>query len=431
MKKRFDMVVVGFALFAMFFGAGNLIFPPYLGLSAGPEWLKGFVFYSIADIGVALFGIFAMIRTDGDMDSLTGRVGKIPALLINSAAVLCIGPIFAIPRTGATSFEIGVQPIFENFNSIIFSLIYFGIVFALTIRPSKVVDIIGKILTPLLLILLVYLIIRGVMTPIGSISKAPLESNVVANGLIAGYQTLDAFAAMIFGIIIIQAVKDKGYTKGGPNSKAKVVIGASVVAAVCLIVVYGGLTYLGATVSTTFDMEINQSTLLITIVNMVLGKTGATILGIIVILACLTTAIGLTSATAAYFEKITSGKLKYSVVVVIVTVLSILISNIGLSAIIAFAVPVLLFLYPIVLTVIFTSFASGIIKNDNTIRGAVLFAAITSLFTVLHSYGISFFPIEKMPLFASGLNWIIPAVIGGLLGTLIKTGKKETEENVA
>ena len=139
-----DVFVIGFALFAMFFGAGNLIFPPYLGMVAGTQWFVGFLTFIIADGGLAILTVLAMIRKDGSVWSVVDRIGDVPAKVLTSVAILTVGPLLCVPRTCATTFEMGIMPLFPEFNSWVFSIIFFGIVYMLTIRPSAVVDIIGK-----------------------------------------------------------------------------------------------------------------------------------------------------------------------------------------------------------------------------------------------------------------------------------------------
>ena len=180
-NKSKDIAVIGFALFSMFFGAGNLLFPPYLGLVSGQSWIVSLIGFVLADVGLALLVMAASAKCSGDLDKVLNRAGKNTSKLIGIAAVLCIGPLLAIPRTAATTFEMGITPILGDLNitaSVIFSIIFFGLTLALTIRPSKVVDIIGKVLTPTLLIVLAILIVKGIITPIGEIGRASCRERV-------------------------------------------------------------------------------------------------------------------------------------------------------------------------------------------------------------------------------------------------------------
>ena len=242
-----EIVVVGFALFSMFFGAGNVIFPPFLGMEAGSRWLEGFSAYFIADIGLAMMGMFALLRV-GSSEQVLRRAGRIPAELLMCAIVLCIGPMVAIPRTSASTYEMAIAPNLSGVSPVVFSVAFFALILVLCLKESAVVDIVGKVLTPLLLVGLFAIIIKGIVTPLGEIADLPQISNVTVTGIKAGYQTMDALAALPFGIIILQSVTAKGYKQG--KSQLRVVGGAALLAGVLLLAVYMGLAYLGATVST-------------------------------------------------------------------------------------------------------------------------------------------------------------------------------------
>lgn len=403
-----DIVVVGFALFAMFFGAGNVIFPPYLGLEAGADWLKGFSAYFIADIGLAMFAVFALLRV-GSSEAVTARLGRVPSAILMSALILCIGPMVAIPRTAATTFEMAIVPNISGVSSVVFSILFFALILFLCIRQSAVVDIIGSVLTPLLLVGLAVIIVKGIFTPLGEISLTPNADNVVLTGIKAGYQTMDALAALPFGIIVLQSAADKGYAGGG---KVRLISGAAILAGVLLLGVYIGLCYLGATVSTQYGLEIGRAELVMAIVEALLGKAGMVIFGVVVGLACVTTAIGLTSSAASYFNELSGGKLSYKLLVVVICVFSAVVSNLGLDRIVAIAAPVLDVVYPPALVVIFVSLVMPRVRNSVS-RAAAIGAVATSLLCAFK------LPVmEYLPLYDMGLYWILPAIVCGLLGLL-------------
>ena len=257
MKKHLqDSLVIGFALFSMFFGAGNVIFPPYLGLESGPDWLLGFFSYYVADIGLALLAMFAILR-QGSPDGITDRIGRIPSTALMCAIVLCIGPMLAIPRTAATTYETSLAPLVSGFSPVLFSILFFLLILLLCVRETAVVDIVGKILTPALLIGLLVLIAVGVADPIGPVGRVPLVEDVAATGVEAGYQTMDVLAAIVFGYIILKSAREKGHTE--PRAQIRVVSGASLVAGTGLLVVYLGLTYLGATTARFFDITVDRT----------------------------------------------------------------------------------------------------------------------------------------------------------------------------
>lgn len=426
-NKGKDIAVVGFALFSMFFGAGNLLFPPYLGLVSGQSWLVSLLGFVIADVGLALLVMGAAAKCSGDLDKVLNRAGKNASKLIGAAAILCIGPLLAIPRTAATTFEMGITPILGETSvvvSIIFSVVFFGLTLLLTIRPSKVVDIIGKVLTPVLLIALAVLIIKGIITPIGDLNPGTMiENNLFQEGVSQGYLTMDALGAAALATVIIVSIHEKGYTN--PSDKFKLTMKSGLVAGIALTLVYGGLTYLGATLSNLpgapYGADTPQASLMVVITNGLFGYPGKIVLCAIVTLACLTTAIGLTSATGKYFSSVTKGKLKYETIVIAVCVFSAIVSNFGVGTIIKFSGPILEIVYPVLMVLVIMTLVCGNIKNDNAFKGAALVTFIISLLSVANSlWGIA--PIiTKLPLTSLGFNWILPAMIGALVGGFIKT----------
>lgn len=335
--------MVGFALFSMFFGAGNVIFPPFLGLESGSQWVSGFAAYFIADIGLAMLAMFALLRV-GSSEAVVSRVGQIPAAVLMSAIILCVGPMVAIPRTSATTYEMAIVPNLSGVSPVVFSILFFALILALCIRESAVVDIVGKILTPLLLLGLFAIIIKGVITPLGEPSALPQIANVAVTGIKAGYQTMDALAALPFGIIVLQSVTAKGYDSG--RKQFRVVGGSAVLAGILLLAVYMGLAYLGATVSAQYANDIGRAQLIMVIIEALMGKVGMVLFGVVVGLACVTTAVALTSSAAAYFTELCRGKVSYKVFVIAICVFSAVVSNLGLDRIVAVAAPVLDVIYP-------------------------------------------------------------------------------------
>ena len=270
MKKMVDIIVVGFAIFSMFFGAGNLIFPPYIGMTSGSGWLVSYLGFIISDVGMILLSIIAIARA-GSYQAVLGRAGKKFGLALEVIIMLCLGPILIIPRTGATTFEISIAPLTNSIGPVMFSIIFFALTFILTVKPNKVVDIIGKFLTPILLL--------------GDLSSASDLQSLFSTGLSQGYQTMDALGSGGIATLIIATFLAKGY-----NDKKEVTsltIKSSLVAAVGLILIYSGLAYLGATVSNIYDASISQTALLIAITKGLLGSSGGILLSVVVLLLAL------------------------------------------------------------------------------------------------------------------------------------------------
>ncbi len=423
-KQRLDIMVIGFALFAMFFGAGNMIFPPKLGLETGSRWAVGFASFTFADAGLALVTILAMIRGTGNLSGITQRVGRLPSMLLGVSVFLCVGPLMAVPRTAASTFELGVAPVFHTDARVIFAIVFFAVVFALSVRPSKVIDIIGKFLTPALYVALLVMIVRGIVNPVGAVMDTG-ATGAFATGITAGYQTMDVFGAIIFTVLITQTLSERKYEG---KDRFKVVVRSGLVAVVGLTIVYGGLAYLGATASSVYDTSIGQSELLINIMSANMGRAGVVLLGIVVALACLTTAIGLTSSAASYFSDLTKNKVSYKLFVAVICVFSAVVSNFGIDTIVSFSSPILTVVYPAVLTLIALSFFDHKIKNDWVFKCATAGALVVSLLTVLSQYisGLGF--INKLPMSGLGFGWILPTLVCGLIGFCIPVKKKEHEQ---
>ena len=422
-KKKFgaDSIVVGFALFSMFFGAGNVIFPPYLGFGAGTQWVNGFLFYFIADIGLALFALFTLLKVGGS-ENITGRIGSVASNILMSAIILCIGPMVAIPRTAATTFEMSVAPLISGVSPVIFSVAFFIVVLLLSIRQSAVIDVVGKVLTPALLIGLLVLIIKGIISPLGSIVNPHVDSSfVIVNGIKSGYQTMDVLAALAFGIIILKSAQEKGYSDARESSK--MIRAAAVIAGVLLLIVYFGLTYLGATSASLFSLGISRAELVIGIVERLLGKTGLVIFAVVVALACMTTAVALVSSAASFFEKLTKGRLSYATLVIIICVSSAVISNLGLDRIVAVASPILDIVYPPTLVLIALSWFGDRLSRG-VYRWAVIGALLTSVLSTVSLYGVSVPLIGLLPLSSLGLGWIVPSVVFGLIAYVISRLRK-------
>ena len=429
-KKQRDILVTGFALFAMFFGAGNLIFPPFLGLITGSSWLTGFTGFILADVGLSLLAILAIAKCNGEVGEIFSRAGYKLSIVLSCAIMICIGPLLAIPRTAATTFEMGIQPIFGNFNAVIFSVIFFAITLLLTIKPSKVVDIIGSYLTPALLIALLVLIGMGIINPLGSIEPSTID-NVFSEGVFQGYQTLDALGAVSLGAVVITSIANKGYTK--KEEQVSITFKAGLVAAAGLFLVYGGLTYLGSTVSSMFDSNVSQAGLIVSITEMLLGFPGKVILGIIVALACLTTAIGLTSATGQYFAKLSNNKIKYETIVTVVCIFSLVISNFGVSTIIQFSAPILTFVYPPTIVLVVFTLLGEKIKNDNVFKFSTYAALFISVLNIMGDFGVKVPLINSLPLASLGFNWVVPVLVASAIGYFVKSNNKSQydEEKIA
>ncbi|MFD3156287.1 branched-chain amino acid transport system II carrier protein [Haloimpatiens sp. FM7330] len=428
-KKSKDAIVVGMALFAMFFGAGNLIFPPSLGMQVGHNWKLSMLGFFLTGIGMPLLGVMAVSIAGGTIDDLCNKVSPMFSKILGTVIVLAIGPLLAIPRTCATTYEMGIKNLFPGVNSIIVSVIYFSITLIFVIKPSGVVDKIGKILTPILLVILSLIIFMGIKNPIGVPGKAVVKG-AFSHGFIGGYQTMDAIGSIVLAGIVLNALIEKGYKN--PKEQVKVTFKAALIAGVGLAIVYGGLMYLGATASNVFPGDITKTSLVIGITENVLGNFGGLALGLCVAAACLTTSIGLTSTVGNYFNNLSKGKLSYKSIVIVTCIVSAVLSNVGVEKIVKLSVPLLVAIYPIAIVLIIMNMFDNLIKNKNAYIGAVLGALFVSLFDALSALGFNTGFIDRIinmfPLSEQGFAWILPAIIGGILFSLFKS-KKEVLNN--
>ena len=412
-----DTFVTGFALFAMFFGAGNLIFPPYLGWSSASNWFLGFLFFILMDVGLSLVALLVIAKLGGGPLCLARRLGRVPALLLVSAAGICIGPLIAVPRTAATTFAFGVEPLFPQVNSWVFSVAFFLVVILLAIRQSKAVDIIGAVLAPVMLVVLAILIACGVASPLGTVSGSVPSAQVVREGVKAGYQTMDMMGVILLAMAVTVSVQQKGYRDH--RQQRRIITWSGLLSAVCLFAVYAGLAYLGATVSAAYQGPISQADLLIAITSGLLGRTGTVLLGIVVAFACLTTAIGLISAAASLFQELSGGRLGYQALVVSLSAVSCLISNVGISAIIAFAAPILDLIYPVLVVLVALGIFDARIRSDRVFRAASAGALAASALTMAETgLGLDL-GMKWMPLASLGFGWVLPAAAMGLAAAVL------------
>lgn len=423
-KSTKDSIVIGFALFSMFFGAGNLIFPGFLGNSLGSEFLPGAIGFVATGVGLPLLAIIACSKGDGTFESIGNRIDRKFILIFTTVLFLAIGPLMAVPRTAATTFELSINPFFPSVPAIVVITIYFAINLFFVLKKSGIVDTIGKFLTPALLVLLIVLIVKGIVSPIGEILDTN-ASSVLANSLIEGYQTMDALGALLFASMVTTSLKDKGYKS---KEMPKMILKSSLVAAVGLAFIYGGLIYIGAQTSGAVSQEIGKTGLLLLISESVLGKLGPAIIGLAMGLACLSTSIGLVSVGASFFEKISKGKLSYNLNAVIITIISLGVATLGVDKIVALSGPILNLLYPVSITIIATTLMSKYLTNMKAVRLGIYTSLAFSLLLLIPGLNLSFLPLAEF-----GFGWVLPTILAIVIGLFIFKEKesKDTIEKIA
>lgn len=434
-----QIMAVGLMLFALFFGAGNMIFPPFLGQDAGTHVWTAIIGFLITGVGLPLLAIIAIARV-GDVQTMASRVHPVYGIIFTVIMYLVIGPLFAIPRTGTVSYEIGVIPFLsENaVNSpwplVIFSIIFFAITAWLAMNPTKLVDTIGKILTPALLIILAVIVFKALITPLGDPQApvGPYADGAFFKGFVEGYSTMDTIAALVFGIIVITSIQGLGVSN--KKSITKICVQAGLIAAAGLALVYLALAYIGSTAPEGLGIQENGGAILSKAADHLFGSFGSIILALAIVFACLTTSIGLVSACATYFNKLMP-RFSYKTIVLIFSIFSMIIANIGLTQLIAFSIPVLVIIYPLAIVLIVLSFFHNLFKGYSLVYIVALIpTGIISIIDGLKAAGLNISALTDalsfLPLFNQGIGWIVPAIIGALVGYFIALATGESTKTI-
>ena len=424
-KKIIDIIICGFALFAIFFGAGNLIFPPYLGVISGNNWGIANIAFLLSDPLLPILGVIVTALLGGQATDLGKRVSKHFSIIIGAISIILIGPLFAVPRTGATTHEIFVQSFVPTAPQWITSLIFFGLTLYIAIHSHTVIDAIGKYLTPILLFILLLVFIAAVVQPNAGF-QTTTSAGLFSQSFKEGYQTMDALGAALMAGVVISDLTRRGYTE--KKEQHQMMFGVGIVSFILLALVYSSLTYAGATVSTVYDASVQRPALLIGLIEQLLGSFGKVAMGIAVSFACLTTSVGLTTTCGHYFSTLTNGKLDYKKIVIATASVSFLLSLLGVDALLQLAVPVLSAIYPMVIALIFLSIFDRYIVYNWTYTGAVVGAFFIGGIQAIHLFsqmqGGNFLAelaawTNTLPLHQFGFEWLVPAIIGSVVFTVI------------
>ena len=415
-KNTKDILIVGFALFAMFFGAGNLIFPPFLGNAVGSQYVIASIGFICTGVGLPLLAIIAVTKGDGTFESMASKISPKFAIAFTTLLFVAIGPMLAIPRTAATTYELAVQPNLPGISPLVWMIIYFAINLIFVLKKSSIVDSIGTYLTPLLIIILAVIIIKGIVFPIGEILNTG-TTGVLATSLTEGYQTMDALGGLLFATMISGSILAKGYSK---EEVIPMTLKSGFIATLGLAFVYGGLMYLGAQSTSTFTGELTKSNILLFISRSVLGNVGSIVIGLAMALACLSTSIGLLSAGASFFEKLSKGKLSSKFNAIVISLISIGIGSLGVDNIVVISGPILNLLYPVAITLIFTTLFDEYITNIKAVRLGVYTSLVFGILSIIPSLDLSF-----IPLGSAGFAWVLPTVAAIIIGYLIFPKKKD------
>lgn len=439
-----ESMFIGSMLFGLFFGAGNLIFPVHMGQESGSAVFWANLGFLVTGIGLPFLGVIAIgVSKTSGVYELAERIGKKYALVFTVLLYLVIGPFFALPRLATTSFEIGLAPFIQAKQQhvflVIFSILFFFTAWWLSRRPTKILDYVGKFLNPAFLILLGILLVLAFIHPLGAIDQATVQpsyqEHAFFTGFTQGYNTLDALAALAFGILIVTTIHNMGVTK--PSEIAKDTIKSGAISIVLMGIIYTLLAYVGTMSLGGFALSSNGGIALAQIADHYLGTYGSILLALIVILACLKTGIGLITAFAETFTDLFP-KRNYIVFVTLASALACLVATVGLTNIIQISLPVLMFIYPLAMTLILLVLVGPLFKQRPAVyRMTTYFTLIASILDGLNACpdGIkqtSFvktlldFATNYLPFFKLGMGWIVPALIGLVIGLIWSMVKKET-----
>lgn len=446
MTKRLSLqekLLVAATLFGMFFGAGNLIFPVHLGQLAGRNLIPAVIGFIITAVGIPILGVAAIGSTHSDgLQGLANKVGRGYGYWFTCLLYLTIGPFFAIPRCASTSFTTGIQPMLVSVSEtgalLVFSAVFFLLVLFFSLRPAGITVWIGKIINPLFLLFLTILVTAALANPGAAVStvepEAAYQNGALFSALIEGYGTMDAIAGLAFGIVVIDIIRSMGVTDD--TAIAKDVLSSGIFTGILMALIYVATILMGAQSRGLFATSENGGVALAQISGHYLGKAGSLVLALTITFACLKTSIGLVTSCADAFVRMFPKGFSYKTWAIVFTAFSFFVSNFGLSNIISYSLPMLMFLYPLAITLILLALFGKYFDHDRVVyvcvTGFTIVAALFDLFKTLPTAILSSWHLESLvafaekylPLFGMNLGWVLPAVSGLVLGLILRSTKK-------
>ncbi|MCC2258693.1 branched-chain amino acid transport system II carrier protein [Intestinimonas aquisgranensis] len=432
LSKRVQLLL-GFTLFSMFFGAGNLIFPPGVGAQAGNLTWLAMAGMAVSAVGLPVLGVVA-VALSGGLDTLGDRVHPLFSRVFTIVAYLAIGPCLAIPRTASTSFEMAVPPFVGadapiGMLQILYSLVFFALALVVALRPEKLTDRLGKIMCPILLLLIVVTFIGSLVDPLegyGAPQSELYAAAPVARGFLDGYQTMDTIAALVFGIIIALNIRARGVEED--SDVVRYTVRAGWMAGVLLLVVYAMLAHIGALSGGAFPGATNGAEVLTNLVPALFGTPGSVLLAAIFVIACFNVCVGLISSCAEYFNMICP-KLSYRTWAILFAAVSMLIANAGLDLILSLSVPVLSIIYPVAIALIALALLHRWVGRRPLVYPVtVLFTGMASILYTLRDLKVLPAALSDLlgalPLAEQGLGWLLPALVGMVVGLALTKRKR-------
>jgi len=437
--KFSQIFAIGFMLFAMFLGAGNVIFAPMVGQQAGSNTWIAMAGFLVTGVGLVLLAIIALTRGGGTVEKLASRVHPVFAIIFSILLFLTLGPIYVIPRTTSVVYEIAVSPLLpKSTNAALFLFIFSTLFIVLTVilswNTTKFVDRLGKIITPIFGVLLLVLIAKSVITPMGAFGQ-PLGEYVSAGsaffeGFTQGYYTMDVLAAFVFGGIFIKSVSAIGIQS--PKVVSKVFIQAGLITVAGLVLLQVSMAWLGATSLDQIGYKENGGEVLAESAVVLFGQIGIFIIGTVIFLTGITTNVACLSAVAEYFERLMPS-VSYKKWLIAFSLIGLIITNFGLTTILTMASPVLLLLYPLAIALIALIFTNNLFKGHHSVYvGTMIGVGFIAVLEALKEAGIAPDAINQafgfIPLFENGAGWIATGIIGFAIGFLVAKGRQEESE---
>ncbi len=434
--ERRETLVVGLLLFGLFFGAGNIIFPVKLGQAAAANYGISSIGFIVTAVGVPILGIIssALSQRQG-LRSYALPLGKFSATAFTLALYLTIGPFFAIPRTATVAFEVGVASYLEQDTGtvlLLYSFVFFLLVWFFSRKPSKLIDVVGKVMTPLFLVLIALFLLAVLFFPVNQPSAyAPTGAyadQAFTQGMLGGYNTMDALAALAFAIVINDNIKNLGVKK--PKRIAVETMRSSLITIILFSLIYGGLVYLGAASRDLSQLDQNGGLILALVCRHYFGDVGQVLLALTIGVACLKTSIGLVVSISETFVQLFP-KTSYKFWMYTFVLVSFGIANFGLNSIIQWSVPILMLLYPIAMALIFLWILRSFWNfSDLIFKTTIFFVFLAAIFDLLTNlplglnklpFAVSLIDFAKtyLPLYDYGLGWVCPSLLGFVLGLVL------------
>ncbi|WP_023603073.1 branched-chain amino acid transport system II carrier protein [Aliivibrio logei] len=430
--KKHNLLAIGLMTFAMFLGAGNIIFPPFLGLEAGTQFFPAMLGFLLTAVGLPALTLIVLGRLS-DSGQLTQALPKPLAIAFWVLLFIAIGPAFGMPRAVTVAYEMGIKPFFSGDHLMLFSVMFVGATLLLAFQRGKLVDYIGKVMTPLLVLMLAALALAAIITPLGVLGDPSVsyQHKAITSGLIQGYMTMDAIAAVGFGWVIIKAIRDKGCES--PKDVFQATLKVTLIYALLMSACYLAMAYVGATSTSIAEGATNGGELLTRYVAEIFGPLGQYLLAGIIIMACLTTTVGLTNACAEYSQQ--TFRTPFAITAIIVTAMTGVVANFGLEQILAISLPAILILCPVAIALVLAAWFLPTTKHNtisyvSVVMISVVFGGLDALHILgLLSDSLSASLTHYIPLFSAHASWFLPVVITVFISLLLNRKSSALESS--